>query len=288
MSLISMKQILSESIDKKYAVGAFDAMEHSMVEGILQAAETKNKPVIIMVVEFLYNLPNAKNFMKYIVDRCERSSVPVALLLDHGKTFEGVMKSIHYGCTSVMIDASQSPFEENVRITKKVVELAHACGVSVEGEIGHVAGHEGNMLDGNIADESAFTKVEDAVRFVEETNVDALAVAVGSVHGVYKGEPHLDLDRLSEIRKAVSIPLVMHGGSGLRPSDFKAAIAHGINKVNFFTGMSLQAADAMVNVVEERSKRLHFHEILNVGVEEISKVVSEQIEIFGTQELSMQ
>jgi fructose-bisphosphate aldolase class II len=282
-----MKQILSESVEKKYAVGAFDAMDHSMVEGILAAAEEKDKPVIIMVVELIYDLPNSRNFMKYIVDRCERSSVPVALLLDHGKTFEGVMKSIHYGCTSVMFDGSSLPFEENVKETRRVVEIAHACGVSVEGEIGHVAGHEGNMLDGNVPDASKYTKVDDAVRYVEETGVDALAIAIGSVHGVYKGEPNLDYDRLREIRAAVSQPLVMHGGSGLRPDDFRNAIANGINKVNFFTGMSLAAGNAMIKTVEERSRNLHFHEIVNAGIKEVSKVVGEQIDVFGTQKLTI-
>lgn len=286
MSLISMKEILTETVEKKYAVGAFDTMDHSMTEGILCAAERLERPVIIMVVDFLYRKPGYENFFRYLVDRCDHASVPVAIHLDHCTNYAGVVKSIKYGCTSVMLDGSSLPIEENIALTKKICEFAHACGVSVEGEIGHVAGHEGNMLEGNVADASAYTKVEDAVRYVEQTGVDALAVAIGTVHGVYKGEPKLDFERLSQIRAAVPIPLVMHGGSGLSPENFKKSIACGINKINFFTGMSLGAADAMIKCVEERRKKLQFGDILNVGIDKVSEIVSEHIEIFGTQKLT--
>ena len=193
MPLVTMNEILKESIEKKYAVGAFDTMDHVLTEAILGAAEGKGKPVILMTVDRVFKQPNYKSFFKYLIDRCEGSSVPVALHLDHGPSFESVMMAIRYGCTSVMLDGSSLPIEENIALTKKVCEVAHACGISVEGEIGHVSGHEGNMLDGNEPDESAYTKVEDAVRFAEETEVDALAIAIGTVHGVYKGCPEIGL-----------------------------------------------------------------------------------------------
>jgi fructose-bisphosphate aldolase class II len=287
MALVTLKEVLRESIEKKYAVGAFDTMNHALTESILRATEAKGKPIIIMAVSRSFQSPNCGLFFKYLVDRCERSSVPVCLLLDHGPSFEAVMQAIRYGCTSVMIDGSSLPMADNIALTKKVCEAAHACGLSVEGEIGHVAGHEGNMLEGNVADEKAYTKVEEAVRFAEETGVDALAVAIGSVHGVYKGVPKLDYERLSSIRKAVSVPLVMHGGSGLSPEAFKKAIECGINKVNFFTGMSLGAAEAMIKTVEERRKKLTFIDILNSGMDKASEIVSEHIEIFGTKSLTL-
>lgn len=287
MPLVTMKEVLSESIKKKYAVGAFDTMDHAFTEAILGAAEAKGTPIILMTVEGLFNAPHFERFFKYMVNRCEASSIPVALHLDHGATFEGVMKGIRYGCTSVMLDGSSLPFDENIQLTKKVCDVAHACGISVEGEIGHVAGHEGNMLDGNIADASAYTKVEEAVRFVNETGVDALAVAIGTVHGVYKGTPKLDYDRLYEIRQAVPTPLVMHGGSGLSPEAFKMAIAKGINKVNFFTGMSLGASQAAIKTIEERSGKLFFGDIVNAGIKRATEIVSEHIEIFGTQPLEL-
>ncbi len=286
MALITMKEILQESVEKRYAVGAFDTFDHSMTEAILRGAEAVNRPVILMVVEPLFTAPHFEWFFKYLVQRCEESTVPVALHLDHGFTFEGVMKAIRYGCTSVMMDGSSLSYEENVALTKKVVDVAHACGVSVEAEIGHVAGHEGNMLEGNVADESAFTRVEDARRFADDTNVDALAIAFGTVHGVFKGEPKLDFERLKEIRKTVSIPLVMHGGSGLSPEAFRMAVDNGINKINFFTGLSLGGANTIIKMVEERRKKLQFGEIVNAGMDGISAIVQSQIEIFGTQPLS--
>ncbi len=288
MSLVTMKEILSESINKKYAVGAFDTMDHVITEAILKAAESKNVPIIMMIPDFIFKQPHFERFTRYLVDRCEDSPVPVCFHLDHGSSFEAVMLGIKYGCTSVMLDGSSLPFEENIALTKKVSEIAHACGVSTEGEIGHVAGHEGNMLDGNVADESAYTKVDQAVRFVDETGVDALAIAVGTVHGVYKGTPKLDFERLKEIRKAVDVPLVLHGGSGLPSEDFKKAINDGINKINFFTGMSLGAANAVIKLVEERSKKLTIGDIVNTGLEAASQIVSEHIDIFGTQPLTLQ
>ena len=283
---MTMNEVLKESIARKYAVGAFDTMDHTFTEAILRAAEAKGTPIILMVIDLIYTMPNYDRFFKYLVDRCERASVPVALQLDHGSSFEAIMKSIRYGCTSVMLDGSSLPFEQNIAATRKVCEAAHACGVSVEGEIGHVSGHEGNMLDGNIADSTAYTKVEEAVLFVRETNVDALAIAIGTVHGVYKGVPNLDFDRLHEIRKAVTVPLVMHGGSGLSPETFRLAIQNGINKINFFTGMSLGASEAAKKIIEERKGKLHFSEIVAAGMNRATEIVSEHIDIFGTQPLS--
>ena len=281
MALVTMNEVLKESVEKKYAVGAFDTMDRLFTESVLEAAEAKGVQVILMVVDFAFKNPGFDLFMEYIVDRCKKSTVPVALHLDHGSSFESVMKAIHYGCTSVMLDGSSLPFAENVALTKKVVEAAHACGISVEAEIGHVSGHEGNMLDGNVADENTFTTVEEAVRFYEETKVDCLAIAIGTVHGVYKGTPKLDLERLQNIRNSIPVPLVMHGGSGLPPEDFRNAIKHGINKVNFFTGMNIGAANAVKNYIDN-NKKIQMIEILNVGSKAINEIVSEHLEIFGT------
>ena len=290
MPLVTMQEVLRESIEKKYAVGAFDTTDRVFTEAILNAAEAKNVPVILMTVEFIFDLPGTDLFMQYLVDRCRKSTVPVALHLDHGHSFEAVMKAIHYGCTSVMLDGSSLPFEENVAMTRKVIEVAHACGVTVEAEIGHVAGHEGNMLDGNVADESAYTTVEEAVRFYEATGVDCLAVAIGTVHGVYKGTPKLDFERLQAIRDALPIPIVMHGGSGLSPEDFRKAVAHGVNKINFFTGMTLGAAEEVRRFVLEKEasqKKFQMGDILDVASQKIYEVVSEHLDIFGTQTLSV-
>lgn len=285
MPLVTMSEVLKESIDKKYAVGAFDTMDRVFTESILNAAEKKGVPVILMIVPPVLDAPDADLFMSYVVDRCRRSPVPVALHLDHGPSFESVVKAIHYGCTSVMFDGSSLPYEENVAITRKVVEIAHTCGITVEAEIGHVAGHEGNMLDGNVADESAYTTVEEALNFYKDTNVDCLAVAVGTVHGVYKGTPKLDFERLQEIRDALPIPIVLHGGSGLTAEDYKNLVAHGVNKINFFTAMTLAASEA-VRKLMEKNKKLMMTDIIMAGQNAAEEIVSEHIDIFGTLPLS--
>lgn len=281
MALVTMEKVLSESVVKKYAVGAFDAMDLFTCEAVISAAEEKGVPVILMVVDFMFDLPDADALMSDFVARCRRATVPVALHLDHGPSFDAVMKAIHHGCTSVMLDGSSLPFEENVALTRKVVEVAHACGITVEAEIGHVAGHEGNMLDGNVADESAYTTVEEAVRFYEETNVDCLAVAIGTVHGVYKGTPKLDYQRLQAIRDALPIPIVMHGGSGLSHDAYRKAVECGVNKINFFTGMTLAGSGAVRGLLEEKQK-VTMMDVLGIGKKAMQDVVKEHLDVFGT------
>ena len=284
MSIVTMKQLLDEAKQKNYAVGAFDTMDEITTEAILQGAEEVHKPVILMVVPPCVNpkaMPNAEGFMRHVVDRCSRSTVPVAIHLDHAPTFEDCMRGIKYGCTSVMFDGSSYPLEKNIAITKKVLEVARACGVTVEAEIGHVAGHEGNMLDGNVADPSCYTSVEEAIRFYQETDVDCLAVAIGTVHGVYKGTPHIDYDRLDEIKKAIPIPIVLHGGSGLFDEDYIKLVAHGINKINFFTAMTLAGANA-VKEFAAKTPKFQAMDVLNVLGSAEKEIVKHHIGVFGT------
>lgn len=285
MPLVTMSEVLKESVEKKYAVGAFDTMDRVLTEAIMCAAEKKGVPVILMVVPSCVEGPDAELFMDYVVNRCKKSPIPVALHLDHSPSFENCVKGISHGCTSVMFDGSSLSYEENVAITRKVVEMAHSAGITVEAEIGHVAGHEGNMLDGNVADEKAFTTVEEAKRFYEDTGVDCLAVAIGTVHGVYKGTPHLDLERLQAIRDELPIPVVIHGGSGLVEEDYKSMVAHGANKINFFTAMTLEAAASVKDLVNKNAK-FTMTDVVMAGQKAAEDCVSRHIEIFGTQPLS--
>ncbi len=285
MALVTMSEVLKESIEGKYAVGAFDTIDKITTDAIISAAEKKGVPVILMVVPPCVDGPAADDFMSYCVDRCRKASIPVALHLDHAPTYEFIVKGIHHGCTSVMFDGSSLPYEENVRITKQVVELAHTCGVTVEAEIGHVAGHEGNMLDGNVADPSCYTTVEEALQFYKDTNVDCLAVAIGTVHGVYKGEPKLDLERLQAIRDELPIPVVIHGGSGLVEKDYKDMVAHGANKINFFTAMTLEGAKAVKDLVDTGNK-FTYTDVIFAGMKAEEEIVSKHIDIFGTKPLS--
>lgn len=289
MPLVTLKQVLRESVKKRYAVAAFDTVDHMLSEAMIQAAEEKGVPFIVMVAGFDLDLDimDAKNFMPYLTNRIERSSVPIALHLDHADSYESCMKAINYGFSGVMIDASSKPYEENVALTKKVVEAAHAAGVSVEAELGHVAGGEGNLEGGAVADRSAFTDPDEAVRYVEETGVDALAIAFGTVHGVYKGKSKLDHGLLKKIRSSIDIPIVMHGGSGLNINSYKAAIKNGINKINFFTGMSLAAVATLRKVIEEKDGYIHYPQVIYAAKAEVVKIVKKQIEIFGTQPLHL-
>ncbi|MDO4272791.1 MAG: class II fructose-bisphosphate aldolase [Eubacteriales bacterium] len=282
MGLVTLKEILSESIEKKYAVGAFDTLDDNFTEAIIEAAEEEGLPVILMIPNFFWEKNDLSFYFTRLLDRCRRATVPVCLHLDHGRSFEDVMKAIHGGCTSVMFDGSALPIEENIAVTRKVVEAAHACGVSVEAEIGHVASPEGE-LQASEADETMYTSPEDAAHFVQQTQVDALAVAVGTVHGIYKGTPKIDTRRLDEIRSRVSIPLVLHGGSGLPEEEFRAAIAHGINKVNFFTGLSLEAVKAIRQTLDDApTGKVHYIELKEASHTAVKNTIKHQMKIFGT------
>ncbi|MCC3146081.1 ketose-bisphosphate aldolase, partial [Halanaerobium sp. Z-7514] len=171
--------------------------------------------------------------IKMVEAATDKTSIPVALHLDHGSSFESIMKCIRAGFSSVMIDASKNEFEENIALTKKVVEAAHSVGVSVEAELGTIGGTE----DDHTVDEAdaMYTDPDQALEFVERTGVDALAIAIGTAHGVYKGEPELDFERLKKIKKLIDMPVVLHGASGISAEDLNTAVAYGVNKVNVNT-----------------------------------------------------
>jgi fructose-bisphosphate aldolase, class II len=280
MALVSLKEILDAAKEGGYAVPAFDALDHASAEAIIMAAEELNRPVVLMVPEAGLLLVDADIFMRFLVDRVKIAKVPIALELDHGKSFAVVMKAIQCGFTSVMIDGSDLPNDENIAITGKIVEVAHAAGVSVEAEIGHVAGGEGSF-EGSVVDESMYTRAEDAKAFAEATGVDALAVAFGTVHGVYKGTPKLDIDRLKAIKDSVTIPLVMHGGSGVSEEDFVSAIQSGINKINLFTEISMAAVAKSVAHAQARENKLHFAELIYVAKIEVCTIAKKYIKLFS-------
>jgi len=280
MPLVSLKEILDGANNGNRAVPAFDAVDHASAEAVVQAAEAKNMPVIVMLPEAAFPLVDVDAFMDYLVFLTKKSKVPVALHLDHGQTLEAVMKSIGHGFTSVMIDGSSLPLDQNIALAKKITELAHSAGVSVEAELGHVGGDEGGF-DGHEGCEDLYTKTEEAKEFVDATNVDALAVAIGTVHGIYKGTPKLDLDRLRKIKATVGIPLVLHGGSGLTDDDFVGAIRAGINKVNLFTEISMSALARSVEYVKERGNKLHFAEMVLAGRRTVFESASRYLDLFA-------
>ncbi|MDI3547811.1 MAG: fructose-bisphosphate aldolase, class [Halanaerobiales bacterium] len=284
MPLINLKEALKCSIDQRYAVGAFNIANHVLAEGVIQAAEIKGLPVILNIAEAHFKILDMNHFMHYLLDRVNCSSAPIVVHLDHGYTYENIIKAIHYGFSSVMFDGSNLSYQENIDKTREIVKIAHAAGISVEAELGYVAGFgEG----GSEKDENIFTKPEQAEEFVQKTGIDALAVSIGTVHGIYKGKPHLNFKLLKDIRNRVSIPLVLHGGSGLRDEDFKKLILCGINKINFFTGNSAAAVNAIKKEIEKEKKFGGFPELIHIAQMKIKEVTEEKIQIFGTKPLGL-
>lgn len=284
MSLVTLKKILESSVDQKTAVGGFVTFDYASTEAIIKAAERTHGKVILMIPWGLVANRNKRDeYIRNTLSMIRNSSAEIALHLDHGASFEEVLQSIHAGFSSVMYDGSSLPMEQNIANTKKIVEIAHACGVSVEAEIGHVGGAEAGALiaDGMSADTSLYTTVEEAVSFVNATGVDALAVAVGTVHGIVKGTPKLDFNRLAEIRKAVDIPLVLHGGSGLTDEAFQSAVKNGINKINYFTEMSLTASNSIRDYLSQIGNApIHMMELTTYAYGKLEELVERQIRLF--------
>lgn len=291
MGLVTLKEILSESIDKKYAVGAFDTLNPIMTEAILCAAEEEQKPLILMQIDaMLGGREDHDSYFKCIHDMIGHTTVPICLMLDHGSSYENCMKAIHYGFSAVMFDGSMLPYEENVKQTREIVHAAHACGVSVEAEIGHVGGLEADEQadpDGCIVDVTGYSNPDLAKRFAEETEIDAMAIAFGTVHGKYKGTPKLDYDRVAKIRSMVEIPLVMHGGSGVPEEGFREAVVHGISKVNICTSMIQAASEKMTEAVNRGGRGAGFPGLCAAAQEAVTEDVKKHMHIFGTQPLEI-
>ncbi len=251
MGLITLQEILK--VEEGSAVAAVGTTDYLMAEAILSAAEEAGSPVIIMIGSLIHK-PYAPYVIPAIAGRCRASTIPAALHLDHGTSIEAAERAIRYGCSSVMFDGSALPIDENIALTNRVVEFSRAAGVSVEAEIGHVSGPEGTTGKG-MPDSAKYTRVEDAVRFADSTQIDALAVAFGTVHGLFREEPKLDFDRLEAISKAVDLPLVLHGSTGLPADDIRHTISLGVKKVNIFTGLMIAAGAAAGDMYNSGERR---------------------------------
>lgn len=233
MSLVTTKEMLLKAQKEGYAVGAFNVENMEMVQAIIAAAEEVKAPVIIQTTPGTLKYADTDMFYGMVSAAAKKSSVPVALHLDHGNSYELAARALRSGYTSIMIDGSKLPFEENVAMTVKTVEMAHAMGVPVEGELGTVGGKEDTH---EVKDtEKSYTDPEEAKEYAERTGVDILAVGIGNSHGFYKGVPKLRFDILEKTKNLVSVPIVLHGASGIPDEDVKKATGLGICKVNFAT-----------------------------------------------------
>ncbi len=254
MPLVDMGDMLRQAYHHGYAVGGFDLVSLDFIEAIVDAAENHRSPVILSLAESHFEHYDFELAMAAAEKAARRATVPVALHLDHGASLESAVRAIRLGCNGVMVDASARPLGENIARTRDVLGMAHACGVSVEGKLGYVAGVEGEDAAKHPG-ESQYTSVEEAKAYVARTDVDCLAVSIGTVHGRLRGEPRLDLERLADINRALGIPLVIHGGSGLGEDQYRALIRNGVAKINYYTTLA-DAAGARIrdNVhADERS-----------------------------------
>ena len=233
-----LKDILNIGEQGSFAVPAFNVYNLETVMGVMQAAEETGAPVIFQMYSRLFDSEVAQYVAPIILEAMNNLKTPVAFHLDHGAGIPEVLRAFRYGATGVMIDASKKPIEENIAITKGVVDMAKEMGITVEGELGEV----GSAKDGVSTD---YTKVEDAVKYVESTGVAALAVAVGTAHGHYKQAPMLAIDRIAELHEAQPAHLVLHGGSGVPDDQMQAAVKAGIRKINFGTDVCCSLLDGI-------------------------------------------
>lgn len=273
--LVNLNEVLKKAQKGKYAVGLFNTTDTDMLQAVIEAAEESNSPVILGTAEVLLPYGELKLIAPSVIAAAKRAKVPVVVHYDHGLTFDRCIEALKLGFSSIMFDGSAKPYEQNIAETREMVKIAHAFGATIEGEIGHVgeAAKEDNLLT------DMYTTPEEAKAYLEATGVDALAVAIGSAHGVYKKKPMLNIEKLKEISGAVKVPLVLHGGSGLSDDDFKNTIRNGIAKVNIFTDLCLAGERAYKDGEE---KKLGYLETRNLKVEYIKEAVKHKMALFGS------
>lgn len=279
MPLTSIKQELHRAQQGHYAIPLFDTYDMNSTEGMFAAIEEKRAPVIAAIYSSWMDLPWIPAYAAYIRARAEKSPVPVTLYLDHGADFEQCMRAISLGFTDVMYDGSKLPVEENMKNTREIVHAAHAMGISVEAELGHVG--QGSEYKAFAAQRKGFTDPDIAVKFIEETGIDFLAVAIGTAHGVYQGEPQLDLDLLADIRSRVDIPLVLHGGSGLSEEQFRAAIKTGIAKVNVATDLYRTTGGRLVETAQQENG-INYQGLMKAAMGSFQERCGYYLDLFGT------
>ena len=279
MALVTTKELMLDAQKNHYAIGAFNAENMEMVQAIIAAAEELRAPVIVQTTPGTLKYASPAMFYANVAAAAAEATVPVVMHLDHGSSFALAMKAFRAGYTSIMIDGSHSAFEKNIALTRSVVEACHAAGVPVEAELGKVGGKEDD-LDGGMG--NGYTDPAEAAEFAERTGVDSLAVAIGTAHGVYKGTPKLDVDRLSEIRKVVSVPLVLHGTSGVPDDAVRECIARGMCKVNYATDLRIAFSAGLKEYLAKDPDAFDPKKYNAVGREKVKDYVKSKILVCGS------
>lgn len=272
--LVSFEEILDIAVKGNFAVPAFNAYNMETVMGVMEAAEEANAPVIIQSYSRLFTNEEGYFVSPIILAAAKKTSVPICFHLDHGAGTTEVTRALRYGATGIMIDKSALPLEDNIAETKKIVNMCAAVGVQVEGELGHV----GSVNDESMAE---YTNVDEAVRFVNETGVAALAVLVGTAHGRYKQAPVLDIERISDISKATNLPLVLHGGSGVPDEQIIAAVKAGIRKINFGTDVCYSFLD---KIFETSRDLIAIDIFMKDAIKSVKAFAMSKIELLGAKD----
>ncbi len=281
--LVNLKEILKIAEQDKTAIGMFNATGFDSIQAVIGAAEELNKPVIIAHAE-VHNVYNDVSLVgPAMIAAAKNAKVPVCVHLDHGTSLEMVYKALRLGFTSVMMDASALPYEQNEAVTKSVTEIAHAMNVSVEAELGRlVTGEAGSKEEANedMKAEDFYTRPDEAKIFCEKTGVDALAIAFGTAHGFYTAQPKLDFDVVKNVAAATGLPLVMHGGSGVSEEGFKKSIANGIRKINYYSYMSKAGYMAAKDVIAS-GKTSYLHDVEYAAMQAMKEDVKKAIKVFS-------
>lgn len=279
MPLVTTNEMLLRAQAEHHAVGAFNVENLEMVMAVMQAAEETKSPVIMQTTPSTIKYAGLDYYLAMVRTAAERASVPIAIHLDHGESFSLAMQALRTGYTSIMIDGSHSPLEQNIALTRSVVEACAPSGISVEAELGKVGGKEDDLEGGS---GNPFTDPAEAEEFVNRTGVNSLAIAIGTAHGLYNGTPKLDFDRLRAIRSRVSIPLVLHGASGVPDEAVRESIASGICKVNFATELRIAFSDGVKSYLAKDPNVFDPKKYSKVGRENVVQLVKQKIQLCGS------
>jgi len=280
MTLVAGKELLAAAKKGNYAVGAFNCNNMEIIQAIIAAAEAEKSPVIIQASQGAIKYAGVDYIVGLVTTAAKNTKIPVCLHLDHGTNFQQVVQCVVKGFSSVMFDGSKLSLEENIAVTKKIVEIAATVGVSTEAEIGTIGGTEDDITV--LEREAMLTDPADVQHFVEKTGVDSLAVAIGTAHGQYKFEPKLDFERLAKIRDLVDIPIVMHGSSGVPDADVQKAISLGVRKVNIDTNIREAFVQKIKEVLAANPHEIDPRKILGPAREAMTAIVREKIRVFGS------
>jgi fructose-bisphosphate aldolase class II len=276
--LVPMKDLMLHAKEARYAVGSYDVPNLETAASVLQAAVDHESPVIIAFPEGFFTQQNVEVMVQAIRSLADPLDIPVALILDHGRSYNSCIRAIKAGMTTVMFDGSELPFDENMAITKAVVQAAHAVGVTVEAEVGHVAqpGASADLVA------KALTDPQKALEFVQTTGIDCLAVAVGTIHGKYKGEPKIYFELLDELSKLINIPLVLHGGSSTGEENLQKAISLGICKINIYTDMSNAAKQNIIDLLAKDDPKTRINDIFIAAKKGFGDMAGHYMKVFGS------